>query len=478
MMKFPRALGALGAVLAIAACGDASSDEGVVARVGPHRLMVDRAVELLVDQENLAAEARVVESLAELWIDYTLLAEAAAEDSLFGDLDLEPLVMQQVSQSMVFQLRDSVIQVDTFVTEEELRERYEREAPAVEVRARHIMLQMPLQATPQQQDSVRGILADLRSRALAGESFEALAREYSQDPGSARNGGDLGYFGRGDMVAPFEQAALALQPGEVSEIVATPMGVHLIRLEDRRVRGFDQVSAQYRRQVQQRMIQEAESVFVADLMDRVEPTVTDGAAEILREIAASPGSQLSGRAERRDLIAWDGGAVTVRDARQLLQLESPQLRTQIAESDDAAVTEFLESLARRELLIRAAEAEGLRPGRDSIDVLVDDARGQLREATRMLGLLDLDRAPGEGVEVAIGRAVEGALTDIVTGATQVVPLGMVSFQLRDGRSSAILETGVGEVIVRVAEIRTARQLSPVEGIAVDSAIAGSGGSGR
>jgi parvulin-like peptidyl-prolyl isomerase len=253
--KSLRAIAAVGAAAAVAACASEASDEGVVARVGPYRLMVDQAVELLVDQENLAAEARVVESLAELWIDYTLLAEAVYRDSLFSDLDLEPLVMQQVAQAMVFQLRDSVIQVDTFITEDELRVRYEAEAPAVEVRARHIMLQPPLQASQAQQDSVREVLAGLRERILGGESFEALAGQFSQDPGSARNGGDLGYFGRGDMVAPFEEAALALQPGEVSDVVTTPMGFHLIRLDERRVRGFEDVAAQYRLQVQARMVQ-------------------------------------------------------------------------------------------------------------------------------------------------------------------------------------------------------------------------------
>ena len=478
IMKMRSALASLSAAIVVGACGSEASDEGVVARVGPYRLMVDQAVELLVDQENLAAEARVVESLGELWIDYTLLAEAAAEDSTFSQLDLEPLVMQQVSQEMVFQLRDSMIQVDTFITEDELRVRYEAEAPAVEVRARHIMLQMPLQATQAQQDSVRGVLAELRRRTIAGEDFGTLAQEYSQDPGSAFNGGDLGYFGRGDMVAPFEQAVLALEPGEVSDVVTTPMGLHLIRLEDRRVQGFEDLSTQYRRQVQGRMVQEAESVFVAGLLDRVDPVVSEGAFAILREIAGTPGARLSGRAERRTLIEWDGGGVTVSDARQLLQLESIQLRTQVAEGSDEELDDFLQSLARRELLIRAAEAEGLRPERDSVDVLVDDARTQLREATRVLGLLRLDQAPGEARDVAISRAVEEALADILSGATQVVPLGMVGFQLRDGRSSAIVETGVGAVIVGVAEIRTARQLSPIEGIAVDSAVAGERGDGR
>jgi parvulin-like peptidyl-prolyl isomerase len=470
--KSLRAIAAVGAAAAVAACASEASDEGVVARVGPYRLMVDQAVELLVDQENLAAEARVVESLAELWIDYTLLAEAAYRDSLFSDLDLEPLVMQQVAQAMVFQLRDSVIQVDTFITEDELRVRYEAEAPAVEVRARHIMLQPPLQASQAQQDSVREVLAGLRERILGGESFEALAGQFSQDPGSARNGGDLGYFGRGDMVAPFEEAALALQPGEVSDVVTTPMGFHLIRLDERRVRGFQDVAAQYRLQVQARMVQEAESIFVAGLTDQASPQVTEGSLDVLRETAANPGSRLAGRAERRALIEWEGGSVTVGRARELLQLEPAQLRSQIAEGSPEELEAFLENLARRELLVASAEAEGLRPGRDSVDVLIEDARGQLREATRMLGLLELERAPGEELEVAVSRAVEEALADILTGATQVVPLGIVSFRLREGRSSTILGTGVGQVIVDVAEIRTARQLSPVEGIAVDSAVAG------
>ncbi|HCW77562.1 MAG TPA: hypothetical protein DG084_00475, partial [Gemmatimonadetes bacterium] len=96
---------------------------------------------LLVDEERLAADAGVVKAVAELWLNYTLLAEATATDSTFSMLDFEPLVMRQAQQVMVFQLRDSVIQVDTFMTEEELRQRYETEEPALEIRARHIMFQ-------------------------------------------------------------------------------------------------------------------------------------------------------------------------------------------------------------------------------------------------------------------------------------------------------------------------------------------------
>lgn len=448
--------------LVTAACGGEETNEGLVARVDDYTLSVDDAVNLLVDEERLAADASIVEALADLWVNYTLLAEVTASDSTYALLDFEPIVLRQAQQVMVFQLRDSVIQVDTFVTEAELRARYEAEEPAVELRARHIMFQLPIGVTPSQRDSVAEALAAVRERVLGGENFELLARQLSQDPGTALNGGDLGTFGRGDMVAPFEEAALALRPGQVSDVVETPMGLHLIRLEERRVRGFEEAAPLYRRQVQTRMVQEAESVFVAGLYDRAAPELTDGAVEIVRELSENPGASVSGRAARRPLIEWDGGSVTVGDLRTVIRLESPTLPMQLAESDEPQVEEFLRSLARRELLIRSAESEGLRPERDSIDAMIEEAAGQLRTAARVLGFFDLDQAPGEAVEVAVARAVEEALVDNLSGATQVVPLGLIGFQLRDGRSTAIFESGLGQVVLDVARIRAARQLSPVE----------------
>jgi parvulin-like peptidyl-prolyl isomerase len=74
---------------------------------------------------------------------------------------------------------------------------------------------------------------ELRARILAGEDFAALAQAYSDDTGSGANGGDLGWFGRGRMVAPFEEAAFSLPVGEVSEPVKTDFGYHLIEVLER-----------------------------------------------------------------------------------------------------------------------------------------------------------------------------------------------------------------------------------------------------
>lgn len=90
------------------------------------------------------------------------------------------------------------------------------------------------QISETERDRVRTQLAELRERVIKGEKFSMLATLYSQDPASAKKGGELGFFSRGDMVADFESAAFALKPGEVSPIVETQYGFHIIQLIERR----------------------------------------------------------------------------------------------------------------------------------------------------------------------------------------------------------------------------------------------------
>lgn len=82
--------------------------------------------------------------------------------------------------------------------------------------------------------AARAKIDSLLIRARSGEDFAALAQTYSEDPGSAQRGGELGFIERGDFVPEFEEAAFALQPGEISDVVHTQFGFHIIQLIDRR----------------------------------------------------------------------------------------------------------------------------------------------------------------------------------------------------------------------------------------------------
>jgi parvulin-like peptidyl-prolyl isomerase len=100
-----------------------------------------------------------------------------------------------------------------------------------QVTVRHILIQVPEGSGEMAKaDSLKKAQSVL-TRAKKGEDFAELARQYSQDPGSASNGGAYPPFGRGTMVAPFENAAFSMQPGQISDVVETQFGYHIIKLE-------------------------------------------------------------------------------------------------------------------------------------------------------------------------------------------------------------------------------------------------------
>jgi len=122
------------------------------------------------------------------------------------------------------------------VTDEELDRFYRRHLDLYEtkeqVKAAHILLRVAEDATEETRNQRRALAADLLEQLQAGADFAVLAKANSDDKGTAAAGGDLGYFGRGIMVKNFETAAFKLKPGELSNIVETPFGYHIIKVEE------------------------------------------------------------------------------------------------------------------------------------------------------------------------------------------------------------------------------------------------------
>lgn len=136
------------------------------------------------------------------------------------------------------------------------------------VRASHILISFPQNADAaakqQAKTKAEGILKDLK----AGKDFAAAAKESSQDPGSAVNGGDLGFFEKGQMVPPFEQAAFALNPGEMSELVESQFGYHIIKVAEKqtqRMVPLDEAKGQIEQYLSQQNRQAETEVFVNTL---------------------------------------------------------------------------------------------------------------------------------------------------------------------------------------------------------------------
>lgn len=107
-----------------------------------------------------------------------------------------------------------------------------------EVRARHILIAVPHDATSAQKAAAKAKAENILKQIKAGASFAKLAKKYSDDPGTKDNGGELGYFTEDQMVKPFAQAAFMMSPGEI-RVVKTRFGYHVIQVEDHKLAHID-----------------------------------------------------------------------------------------------------------------------------------------------------------------------------------------------------------------------------------------------
>ena len=129
---------------------------------------------------------------------------------------------------------------------------YKRTLQAKEERkARHILIQLGT-SEDKSREALMPRIKEIQQKLDDGESFGDLAREYSEDPGSAEQGGDLGWISAGEMVKPFEDALFGMDKGEVSDVVETQFGLHLIRLDDIRtpeVKSFAEMRGEFEREL-------------------------------------------------------------------------------------------------------------------------------------------------------------------------------------------------------------------------------------
>ena len=149
-----------------------------------------------------------------------------------GSLFMEPLRVDVFYAKADFNALDSTRKVSN----QEIKDFYEKNPKQFElpetIAARHILIKPEPKATDkaaalaEAKNKAEGVLAEVK----AGGDFAALAKKYSQDPGSAKQGGDLGWFQKGTMVKAFEDAAVALAKDEVSNLVETPYGFHIIKV--------------------------------------------------------------------------------------------------------------------------------------------------------------------------------------------------------------------------------------------------------
>ena len=201
----------------------------VVARINGteiHRSDVVREIQLLGPQAQQVPPQMLYPQVLQRMIATKLVSAKGYEDGLQNDPEvkakLKDAEAQIVAETYVHR------QIQPQLTDARIKSKYDelvssKFKPQDEVRARHILVKTPAEAD------------DILKQLKGGADFAKLAEEKSKDPGSAKQGGDLGYFTKDAMVKPFADAAFAMKPGEITQTpIHTEFGYHIIQVEDRR----------------------------------------------------------------------------------------------------------------------------------------------------------------------------------------------------------------------------------------------------
>ena len=245
--------------------------------MGPMR---DKVIDSLINRELLYQQSKAKGIITDAEeIDNSIdqikqrLEAGQSFESLLAEMGITIETMRtQVGQANAIQkLLEVVVYPKAMVSEKESRIFFENNPQYFqkpeEVKASHILIQVAPDAGDEEKLAAREKIEEVQIKIEAGDDFAELARQYSEGPSNV-SGGDLGYFDRKKMVKPFSDAAFALKPGEVSDIVETRFGFHLIKVYDKKAKSsyvFEDIKDRLREILRQQKIKDETVRYLEEL---------------------------------------------------------------------------------------------------------------------------------------------------------------------------------------------------------------------
>ncbi len=357
-------------------------------------------------------------------IDYLLVDKAALRNTLeIGDQDLR--AYYQAHQ-------------DEFSREEQ-------------VRARHILLRTGDDRT---EAEAKAELEKIESRIEGGEDFAAIAREVSEDPGSAKQGGDLGFFGKGRMTPEFEKAAFGAEKGQLVGPVTTPFGVHLIQVTDRREGGtipFEEARQSVRNRLAAERVDQAAQDLAGTLRKKVADAPQADKVSTMRQLAQENKAAIFATSPpfgQGDVVPGIG--------------RSPALGEAVFALDQGKLADGTIDTPRGPMIVRLAEVEAPRlPPLSDVEPKVRREVERSREqelATQKLAAVkkaveegqSLDEA-AQGLGAQVTESAEFGKNDPIQGVGLVPEVNQAALAASEGTVIGPVATGQGALLAQVTE---------------------------
>jgi hypothetical protein len=423
-----------------------SPKANVVASVGARKLETDKLVEMLGKVPGGQVPPDGVAFVANLWVDLNLFAAARINGTLAADSGAFARVMwPQLLQGRIQAWQDTLAARRPAPTEASADSTY----AAGEARVfQHIIVTA---AGPKASDTAaaRARIAGLLAQIRRGADFGGIAATTNADA-SRQDQGYLPVGPKGQFVPEFENAAWALEPGQVSEVVQSPFGFHLIRRPAQA-----EARQRFLAYLQQSGRQRADSAYIADLGKANEVKVSEDAGKKLKDLAKD---LEAARKSSTRLASFKGGSFTAKDFAKWMEALPPGAARQIEMQPDSVLAGFVDGLVQNTLVLRQMDSAKLAVPETERQALELAYRATLDQLASGLGLgegfvADSSKPAAERLDSAYVK-VDMFMEQLLTGQAQFRPLpGSLTGYLREHGKYRVNRAG----LTRATELVTAKQ---------------------
>lgn len=446
-------LAAIGAALLLTACDsikDAfSAHTNVVAKAADAELTVTQLANMM-GTSKAPLRKDVANAIVDAWVNYHLIAEAAANnDSLKDYKKVDEAMWAVIANIKAKKYYDNVSK--SWKTPDSTQAEAAYNANQM-LAASHILL-LTQDTTPAGKAKVKAKIDALRGQVNSG-NFAEMAKKNSQDPGSAARGGSLGVFPRGAMVKEFDQATAALKPGEISPVIQTPYGYHIIRRPL-----FSEIKGEFTQAIMAGGMQAAESTFLAGLESGNKVEVKPGIGATVRAVVENPNSHKS---DKTVLATSKVGKFTAADLSRWMETFPPQaqIAERVKQAPDSMLPLFVKNFVRNELVLHAADSAKLGPTKEQLDEVHKMFLSTVTNAWTALNVdpknLQAAAKSKEEREKLASQRVDEYLSKLLQQQAQYVEVGLpVQNVLREKYDYTINPEAIDQVLLEAAKIRLA-----------------------
>ena len=414
-------LSVLLAGVALAGCSNFrdlfSAHSDVAAEAGAVQLSTQRLADMLgsvTKGQRQRVTRETADFLTDTWVDYALFSQAVALNKLPVDsASVAEAVWPELAELKGTHFHDTLMSRRAAMSDSAADSLYR-----TDVRVLQHILFGARNAPPPVKEATRKKAESTLAQVRKGAEFSHLALQLSEDPGSKSDSGYLPPSPKGRFVASFDSAAWALQPGQTSGVVETPFGFHLIRRPP-----LGEVRGRLDDYLMERAGAMVDSTFMDSLAQANKIDIDDDAPATIR---SALGSAEESRSSGRSIASFKGGELTVQQFLRWVRALPPQYLQQLRAADDSTLIRFARVLTQNTLLLREADAAGIRPTELEWKTMERKYLSELDTLKLAMGLADSDLtdstvSASERQKVA-GIKMESYFDNLIAGKAQLRPL--------------------------------------------------------